>query len=186
MRSGRAPWLMAALAWVLVVAAVGSVTYLVVDRAGQGIGDTSTSRPMAAAPTTTPTVSATSTSPRPSRTPEPTRTTRTPRPTSVSTPAPATTRTTTRPEATTPAPPPATRTAAPASRTKSFSTAGGTVVATCTDGRVRLDSVTPRNGWRFEDEAEHGYVKVKFEAEEENEVELTIGCRSGVPTLVDD
>ena len=192
MRSGRAPWLMAALAWVLVVAAVGSVTYLVVDRAGEGIGDTSTSRPMAAPPTTTPTASSTSTSPRPSRTPEPTRTTtRTPRPTSVSTPAPAPTRTTTRPKATTPAPAPTRTTTAPVSRTKTFSTAGGTVVATCTDGRVRLDSVTPRNGWRFETDDEGGYVEVQFKTvggdeEDEDEVEVKIACRSGVPTRVDD
>ncbi len=153
MRSGRAPWLLAALVWVLVVAAVGSVTYLVVDRAGRGIGDTSGTRPMAATSATPPLATSS-----PAGTP-------TPRSTSTST-------------ASTP-------TSSPASRTESFSTRGGTVVATCTGDRVRLDSVTVRDGWRFETETEHGYLDVKLKSEEDD-VELTIGCRGGVPALVDD
>ncbi len=180
MRSGRAPWFLAAMVWVLVVAAVGSVTYVVVDRAGAGIGDTSQTRPLAAAATTAPAPEPTRSSPRPSRTPS-----RTPSPRATATRAPAPATAT--PLATaTPAPAP-TRTAAPApvSGTASFPTRGGTVVATCTDGVVRLDSITVRDGWRFETEAEEGHLEVKFESGED-EVELRIGCRGGVPVLVDD
>lgn len=181
MRSGRAPWLLAALVWVLVVAAVGSVTYLVVDRAGRGIGDTSQTRPLAVAPSTTPTPSPTQSSPRPSRTPSRTSSpSASPRPT-------ASTASTATPTRTPPAPPAPTRTTAapPASSTRSFATAGGTVVATCTDGVVRLDSITVRDGWRFETEKEEGYLEVKFESAGDDEVELKIGCRGGVPVQVD-
>jgi hypothetical protein len=186
-RSGRTPWFLAALVWVLVVAAVGSVTYLVVDRAGRGIGDTSATAPMAA-PVASATPSATPT--RSSSAPSPTRTrtrsaTPTPRPTSTpAPPAPATS--SPRASATSTPTPTRTPTPAPVSRTESFSTRGGTVVATCVDGRVRLDSITVRDGWRFEKDVEGGYVEVKFEAEEDDEIELRIGCRNGVPTLVDD
>ena len=56
---------------------------------------------------------------------------------------------------------------------------------------MRLDSVTPRNGWRFETDDEGGYVEVQFKTvggdeEDEVEVEVKIACRSGVPTRVDD
>lgn len=178
MRSGRAPWLLAALAWALVVTAVGSITYLVVDRAGRGIGDTSQTRPLAVEPTTSPAPAETNTSPPPSRTP--TRT-RSPLPSSSTrAPAPASTA----PRATATPSPPRTATTVPAARTESFSTRGGTVVATCTDGGVRLDSITVRDGWRFETEQEEGHLEVKFESGED-EVEVTIGCRDGVPVRVD-
>ncbi len=186
MRSGRAPWFLAALAWLLVVAAVGSVTYLVVDRAGRGIGDTSVTRPMAApvvseTPSTAPTRSPSAPSPTKKRTRSATPTSR-PR----ATPAPSTPATSSpRASATSTPTPTRTSTPAPVSRTESFSTRGGTVVATCVEGRVRLDSITVRDGWRFEKEVEDGYVEVKFEAEEDDEIELKIGCRNGVPTLVD-
>ena len=179
MRSGRAPWLLAALAWVLVVAVVGSVTYLVVDRAGRGIGDTSQTRPLAVAPVASASPSAT----RVLRPRTPTHTgSPTPSPRTSSTRAPV-------PSSAAPAPtaaPTSSATKAPAPRTASFSTRGGTVVATCVDGSVRLDSITVRDGWRFEREAEHGYVEVKFDAEEADEIELKIGCRGGVPVQVDD
>lgn len=177
MRSGRAPWLVAALVWLLVVAAVGSVTYLVVDRAGRGIGDTSQSRPLAVATPASATPAPTRATPRPSRTP--TRTA-SPSPRSSSTRSPA------NPAPATTAAPAPTATTAPAPRTESFSTRGGTVVATCIDGSVRLDSITVRDGWRFEREVEDGYVEVKFDAEEADEIELKIGCRGGVPVRVGD
>ena len=34
------------------------------------------------------------------------------------------------------------------------------MVATCVDGSVRLDSITVRDGWRFQREVEDGYVEV--------------------------
>lgn len=180
MRSGRAPWLLATLVWLLVVAVVGSVTYLVVDRAGRGIGDTSATSPMAApVVSATPSPGATRSSAAPS--PTPTRT-RSATPTSAPS-APATS--SPRPTATSAPVPTRSSTPAPVSRTRSFPTRGGTVVATCVDGRVRLDSITVKDGWSFEKDVEHGNVEVKFEAEEEDEIEVTIGCRNGIPTEVD-
>ena len=65
--------------------------------------------------------------------------------------------------------------------TASFTSDGGTVVATCRNGEVTLDSIRPRDGWRFEKESEHGGLEVVFKAVE-REVEIHVSCQGGVPT----
>jgi hypothetical protein len=44
-----------------------------------------------------------------------------------------------------------------------------------------VDAIRPRDGWEFHQEREGGHVEVKF-THEEDEVEVTVGCVSGVPT----
>ncbi len=183
------PLAVMALAWVLVVAAVGTVTYLVVDRAGRALGQASDTSTLVAAPPSTSSRTAAPTSTGSSPSPSPGRSS-TPRSTLGPTAAPAPTvptgstgsATTVRPSSTpTPTPTP-TRTVS--TRTASFTTRGGTVVASCTGDRIRLDSITPRDGWGFEPEIDGSQLEVKFTSRQD-EVELHIRCVGGVPTGVD-
>ena len=161
---GRRPLLLMVLAWLAVVVAVGAMTFLVVDRAGRGVGQASAAERVAVLPSS-------STSPPPPEpaptSPEPTHTTRTtPGPTSSSTsrePTPTQTSSDDRPD------------------TEAFSSDGGTVVATCTGSQISLGSIRPRDGWRFEKEGEHGGLEVVFTSGE-REVDILIACVHGVPT----
>ena len=148
---GRRPLVGMVLAWVAVVLAVATVTFVVVDRAGRGVGQASAAGTVAPVPSASP-----STSPG----------------------MPATATSTASP---TTAPTPATRTA-------SFPTAGGTVVASCDGTTIVLGSITVRDGWRFEDEAEGGELEVKFrtDATDVDDVELVLGCVDGIPTALED
>lgn len=150
-RMGRRPLLAMALGWVLVVAAVAVVTFIVVDRAGRGVGQASAARTVAPVPTID--VSGTAES-----TPAPTRSD------PLATPAPQ-----------------------PTPRTQSFTTEGGTVVASCDGEEVTLESITVRDGWRFEQELERGRLEVKFESRQGDidDVEIDLGCVAGVPTRSD-
>ena len=168
---GRRPLLAMTLGWVAVVVAVAAITFLVVDRAGRGVGRASAAGSLvsvSAAPSSTAGPTATP-EPSPSATPSATpSTSRTGRPTQ---------RPTTRP--TTPDPKPTLEPVEP--RTASFTTDGGTVVASCRGTQLSLDSIRPRDGWRFEKESEHGGVEVVFKTEE-REVEMLLTCVRGVPT----
>ena len=174
---GRRPLLAMALGWILVVAAVAAVTFVVVDRAGRAVGQASAARTVAPLPSR-------SVSPPPAPSPA-TRTatpSSTPTPATARTTAPSPTRTSSRPA---PTPTPAVRPAA--TRTASFTTEGGTVVASCAGTVLTLGSITPRDGWRFEKESEHGGLEVKFKAREEDvdDVEIVIGCVRGSPTRLE-
>ena len=65
-------------------------------------------------------------------------------------------------------------------RTASFTTDGGTVVAQCVGTAIELVSITPRDGWRCEQESEHGGLEVKFKSGE-REVEIAVVCVRGAP-----
>ncbi|HET6967597.1 MAG TPA: hypothetical protein VFI44_04925 [Ornithinibacter sp.] len=175
---GRRPLLAMALGWVLVVVAVAAVTFVVVDRAGRGVGQASAARTVAALPSG-------AASPSPSSTPATTPPARSssPTPAPTRTPAPAPPRTS-RPPA--PARTPAARPAL--TRTSSFTTDGGTVVVSCDKAVLTLESITPRDGWRFEDKSDDGELEVKFRTREEDvdDVEITIGCVRGTPTQLED
>ena len=183
MRSVRPPLVVMLLAWLLVVTAVGFVTYVVVGSAGRDVGQASAAATAVPLPTVTPTVASTPRATTSTSTPA------SPRPTRSATPRPTATRAGTPKATTSPAPPPpVTRTTpppSPSSTTRSFTTQGGTVVATCTGSTIRLDSITVRDGWRVENETEGGAVEVKFKASE-TEIEVTLRCVGGVPTRVDD
>ncbi|WP_207021418.1 hypothetical protein [Phycicoccus sp. DTK01] len=182
--------------WLLVVLVVGGATFAVVSRAGDEVGQASALRTVAssvpepsASRSDRPTRTAGSGTPTPdgSDEPEPTQepsgTPSSSAPTRTSGP----TRTTTRP----PQPP------APRTRTASFSTIGGTVVASCTGSTIRRESITARDGWRFEDQVERGRLEVHFaraggegsegepggtEGDDDDEVELSVVCVDGAPT----
>ena len=148
-----------ALGWVAVVVAVAAVTFIVVDRAGRGVGQTSgaSTLPQVVPSTgTLPAATASGTVGSPSPTGTPT--------------APTTS-------------------AGGSARTESFTTAGGTVVASCDGEQVTLESITVQDGWRFEQEAERGRLEVKFEGRMDDDVddaELRLVCVAGTPTPVDD
>jgi hypothetical protein len=191
-RSFRPPVIAMVLGWVLVVVLVGTVTYVVVDTAGQGVGRASAARtPLTVVqePAAAPSTAASTPTPKPSSTPTPTPSTHR----TSSTPRPATTRprTTTAPApAPRPAPrrsstpPPTTPTPTSTTRTAAFTTDGGTVVVSCTAATIHLDSITPRDGWGYERDVSGGHVEVQFKSGE-REIELHIGCVRGVPTRVD-
>ena len=185
-RMGRRPLLAMSLGWVLVVVAVAAVTFVVVDRAGRGVGQASAARTVAALPSgptvpPTPTPVSTTPSSTPSPTAAPTRPAPTPEPARSAAPAPTRT---SRPPA--PAPAPSVRPVS--TRTASFSTQGGTVVASCTGSVLRRVSITPRDGWRFEEDSDDEELKVKFRTRQDDvdDVEVKIGCVRGTPRDVDD
>lgn len=63
----------------------------------------------------------------------------------------------------------------------SFSTRGGTVVARCTAGGVEVLGITPRDGWRVDQDLEEGRLEVHFKATGD-EVKLDVACVNGVAT----
>lgn len=179
------------LGWLAVVLVVGGLTFAVVSRAGSQVGQASAMRTVADAPV------ATSSGSRPAPSAS-----RTPDPPSSATPSasPTPTRSTGSSPSAPSTPPPA-----PSTRTRSFTTAGGTVVAACTGTRIGVESITVRDGWRFEDERESRKLEIHFSrsgsgggevetaglaehvsADDDGEVELKIECVGGVPTRTDD
>lgn len=179
------------LGWLAVVLVVGGLTFAVVSRAGSQVGQASAMRTVADAPVATsagsrPTTPAPDTSDAPSPSGGPT-------PQDSPSSGPGTPR------------PSATPTPAPPTRTRSFTTAGGTVVAACTGSRIGVESITVRDGWRFEDERESRKVEIHFTrggsgdddvataglaagaaADDEGEVEVKLECVGGVPTRTDE
>ncbi len=171
---GRRPLLVMVLGWLSVVVAVAAITFVVVDRAGRGVGRASAAGTVALVESTA--RSSTTAAP-PSPTPSETETEAPPKSEKPSsTRAPARTST---PRQTAPAPVSTPR--EPERRTASFTNEGGTVVASCRGSEISLDSIRPRDGWRFEKEVEHGGLEVVFKAVE-REVEILLVCVRGVPT----
>jgi hypothetical protein len=171
---GRRPLVAMVAGWFAVVLAVAAITFVVVDRAGRGVGRASAAETLAVVSTTVPPGSASRTPtarPTPSRTPQ--RSTSA-RPSQTPEPDPSNPRTTPGPKST-PTP------REPESQTASFTTDGGIVVASCDGSQISLDSIRPRDGWRFERESEHGGLEVVFKAGE-REVEIHVSCQGGVPT----
>ena len=163
---GRRPLVGMVLGWLAVVVGVAAITFVVVDRAGRGVGQASAAEVVAVLPST----SARPTSATPTPTPTPT-----PRPSSTSD-QPEATPTSDEPQAT------PTRTSSDdGPDTASFSSDGGTVVASCDGSQISLVSIRPRDGWRFEKESEHGGLEVVFKTDE-REVDILLGCVRGVPT----
>ena len=173
---GRRPLVAMVAGWFAVVLAVAAITFVVVDRAGRGVGRASAAETVAVVATGVPEASASPTrTPTPSGTPA--RKTSSPRTTE---PEPSTTKRST-PERTTPEPESTPTPREAESQTASFTTDGGIVVATCEGSQISLDSIRPRDGWRFEKESEHGGLEVVFKAVE-REVEIHVSCQGGVPT----
>jgi hypothetical protein len=160
---GRRPLWGMVLAWVAVVLAVATVTFVVVDRAGRGVGQASAAGTVAPVPSagasTTPGMPGTAT------------------PTASPSASPTASATGT-----------ATGSPTTVTRTASFPTAGGTVVASCEGTTIVLGSITVRDGWRLEDEAEQGEIEVKFrtDAKDVDDVELVLRCVDGIPTAIED
>jgi len=164
---GRRPLLLMVLGWLAVVVAVGAITSLVVDRAGRGVGQASAAERVAVLPSSTsPTASAPASREPSPASPEPTPTTRTTPESKAST---------------SPEPTPARTSSDDGRDTESFTSDGGTVVATCTGSQISLDSIRPRDGWRFEKESEHGGLEVRFRTDE-RKVDILLVCVRGVPT----
>ena len=54
-------------------------------------------------------------------------------------------------------------------------------MASCDGSDIVLDSIRPRDGWRFEKEQEHGGLEVVFHGDTA-QVDLVLVCVRGVPT----
>lgn len=154
---GRRPLIAMGLGWLLVVAAVAVVTFVVVDRAGREVGQASAAQTVGALPSAGATAS-----PEATTTPTAEPSGSVPTTTAGPTPTPA----------------------AAELRTTSFTTPGGTVVASCAGSVLSLGSITVRDGWRFERESEDQGLEVKFKsrASDAEDVEIVLGCVGGVPT----
>jgi hypothetical protein len=80
-------------------------------------------------------------------------------------------------------PVPFTPTAAPAPGPTAptvLASAGGTVLATCVDGTVRIVAATPAQGYQLHDESGEDPGRVRFESGA-GRVEMQLSCRDGVP-----
>ena len=171
---GRRPLLMMLLGWVAVVGAVGAITFVVVSDAGSGVGRASAAERVVVV---SPEVSDSTTT---TRTPTPPGTPTSPgTPTPSASPRPASPSDLPEPRSTSRAPRPSAPSVDP--HTASFTTQGGIVVASCRRSRVVLDSIRPRDGWRYEQELTRGALEVKFKANE-REVEIYLRCVDEVPT----
>lgn len=73
-----------------------------------------------------------------------------------------------------------------AGQAKVISTAGGTVIASCEGGLVQVRSWSPAQGYAVDDvDAEpDDTVKVEFESDNAEDVEVEIGCANGVPVTL--
>ena len=81
---------------------------------------------------------------------------------------------------------------APQVNRATFSTQGGTVTAACTGSTIRLDSATPRDGYRLNQEVSGGTLEVSFTSGSggggegsEDAFELHILCQGGIPVQHD-
>jgi hypothetical protein len=173
-RWSRHPAVVLSAAWLAVVLAVGTITSVVVSRAGEGVGQASAAGSVARPPVEP--ASRTSPAPSPAGT-GPSAAAASPGGESTADPtgrseSPAETPAGSTPDATTPG---------PVWRTASFSVAGGTVVASCRAASIRLDSVTVRDGWAFDQESEDGGAEVVFRHDGGERVEVILACQDGVP-----
>ena len=185
---GRRPLLVMVLGWVAVVGAVGAITFVVVSGAGRGVGQASALEQVVVA-TTTP--SGPTSFPPPSSTTTPTLTpsstpthSMTPTPSATPTPPPEPDSTdepdsTPQPRPTKGGPGPSAPAVDP--HTASFNTDGGTLVASCDESRIILQSIRPRDGWRFERGISRFTIEVTFKSPDQ-EVEIHLSCVDEVPT----
>ncbi len=156
--------LVGGLVWVAVVAVVALVTWLVISRAGEEVAQVATPPRVAtnaASRTGGPTNPAGGTG---TRSPVQDRT-------SATTPAAGT------PRSTPPTPPSAPSMAG-------FTVTGGTVSATCVDGRPQVRSVTPRNGYSFEISRDETLEVTFHGGGNLEDDEVRVRCENGVPRLL--
>jgi hypothetical protein len=89
-------------------------------------------------------------------------------------------------------PTPGVSTSATATATRQyFTTSGGGVWASCVEGKARLDTMTPRQGFRLDGydtgPASAAWVRFKLDVQHghANEYQVTITCPNGIPTSVE-
>ena len=169
--------------WLVVVLAVSTLTWTVIDSAGQDvlssgeevlIDDVPSPR---AEPSAARSAEVERGDDKPSRTP---RATASPRPTAGTTTAPATPPTS--PPAT--SPPATSPPAAPQGQVRSWQGTAGTVSARCEGTRISLQSAYPRDGWRIEVKKRGpSEVDVELESggEDERRTRVRAECAGGTP-----
>ncbi len=175
--------------WLVVVVACASLTWLVIERAGRNVGVTQVALP--AVQTSAANEGLPPRASGPSPTPSPAR------PRSEPEPGPATP--TLQPGIGPFTEPPSTPSGegtpsvpAQAAERATFTTTGGTVTVVCTGSAIRLDSATPRDGYRLHEEGDSGELEVSFtsgygsgeaggQGSEDESVELRLVCQDGVP-----
>ncbi|MFI6477315.1 hypothetical protein ACIBH1_05245 [Nonomuraea sp. NPDC050663] len=82
--------------------------------------------------------------------------------------------------------PSAVRSESPSPQASVLTTAGGTIVASCSAGQVTLRSWSPAQGYSTDD-ADPGpapTVKVEFEPEDGDELEVRVGCAGERPVVL--
>ena len=181
--SRRGRLVLAALAWLAVVAMTSAVTWAVINDAGQRVLSES-SPPVqlrgtdAAAPSSSPAGPSRRTRPRHSPAPSPSAAPRTSAPSPASSPTAST--------STTRSPSPSSRTPSPAptsqtGRSATWQGRPGSVTVRCVDGRASLESASPDDGYRVGVGGRGpGEVEVTFQGRG-SRVQVTAGCASGAP-----
>lgn len=181
----------AALVWLVVVASVSALVWVVISRAGDDLVSsgqpllTSEGDPSSAPP---------SPSTRPSRTPSQSPS-RAPSNDASATSSPSTTPTPSTPSASPSEPspsatpdPPTEQPSTPAiAERRTWQGQAGSIVAACDSTGIRLVSAQPANGFRAEAQNEDGMLKIDFEGREDEsgtDVSVVARCVGGVPSFV--
>ncbi len=168
--------------WVVVVAAVSALTFIVVDGVGRSVGQVTTAPDVRADPGVKPSTTATA---------SPTATQASPSAVAPSPTAPESVGDTpiTEPPPPTEAPgdstepPPASQPTGPQIITGSFSNPGGTVVVSCQGSTLTVGGISPRDGFKVENEMEGGHLSVKF-SNSRSEYSMELGCGGSGPVVL--
>ena len=177
----------AILAWLVVVASVSALVWLVISRAGDDlVASEQTPMTTAQTPLTTgaPTPAPDTTSPAtPRATPSKKPSAASPSPSPQVTPTPSASPSATPDEQTSSPPSPS---ASPDGERRTWQGRPGSIVVACGTSGIRLVSAQPVNGFRAEVHDEDGSVAVEFEGgEDESGLHATVSarCVGGVPTF---
>ena len=165
-------WVLAAIAWVVVVIAGSALTWVAIDRAGQQVtGDP------ASAETEPAVVGTVGSSPTPTRTHRPSG-----RPSSSTLTDPGATSAPTQHTTTPTTAPSSNGTGSAVTQTRTWSGEAGSVTVSCTGRTVRLKGAAAFDGWHVEtgDSDSGDDIEVKFERNE-SEVKVRATCVGGVP-----
>ena len=173
----------AILVWLVVVASVSALVWVVISRAGDDL--VASEQTLMTTGTPPPVSDTTSPAPTPSGKPSRKPSSASPSPSAQVTPTPSASPSATPTEETS-SPPSPSETPAAAGERRTWQGRPGSIVVTCGASGIRLVSAQPANGFRAEVHDEDGSLEVEFEGrEDESGLHATVGarCVGGVPSF---
>ncbi len=192
--------------WIVVVASVSMLTWVVVDGVGRSVGTVSAAPGLTARPVvSSPGGAGVPVSPGPAGASDPGSSTEAagasdpalppvgdPATDGSLIPTPASGASTNGPAAPAPAAPPAgpaapaapaAPPAAPRVVTATFANPGGTVVVSCQGATLTVGGISPRDGFKVENETEGGHLSIKFKSTR-SEYAMVLGCGASGPVVL--